>query len=112
MKTTKIFIVIAILAFASMSYAKVDNLPHPIKISLRKACEHRGIVMAIYQQIDPRTFLQNDQHGYYCATVYYHRITYIIYGKYEEWVDFFLRDPIDDQLDTSGIKHRALKPIK
>lgn len=112
MKTTKIFIVIAILAFASMGYAKADNLPHPIKISLRKACEHRGIVMAIYQQIDPRTFVPIDQNRYYCVTVYYRRITYVIYGKYEEWVDFFLRDPIDDQLDTSGIKHRAFKPIK
>ena len=108
MKTTKILIVIAIFAFASMSYAKADNLPHPIKISLRKACEHRGIVFAIYQQIDPRTFLQNDQNGYYCATVYYHRTSYFIYGKYEEWVDFFMRDQNKEQPETSEIKHCVL----
>ena len=104
MKTTKFFIIIAIFAFASMSYAKVDNLPTPIKISLRQACEHRGIVMSIYQQIEPRTFLQNDQNTYYCATVYYHRVTYIIYGKYEEWVDFFMKDQMDDQLNTPKTK--------
>ena len=43
MKTAKFFIIIGIFAFASMSYAKVDNLPHPLKISLRQACQHRGI---------------------------------------------------------------------
>lgn len=92
MKTAKFFIIIAIFAFASMSYANVDNLPHPLKISLRQACQHRGIVMAIYQQIEPSVFLQNDRNTYYYATVNFHRVTYVIYGKYEEWVDFFARD--------------------
>ena len=100
MKATKFFIIIAIFAFTSMSYAKVDNLPHPLKISLRQACEHRGLVLAIYQQIEPRVFLQNDQNSYYYARVNFQRNTFIIYGKYEEWVDFFNRDIVDDQLNT------------
>ena len=100
MKATKFFIVIAIFAFASTSYAKTDNLPHPIKISLRKACEHRGIVMAIYQQIDPRTFLQPDQNRYYCTRISFQHKTYVIYGKYEEWIDFFRRDLKNDQPAT------------
>ena len=92
MKATKFLIVIAIFAFVSMSYAKTDNLPHPLKITLRQACEHRGMVLAIYQQIKPGPFLQNDQNTYYTARVYFQRRVFIVYGKYEEWVDFFNRD--------------------
>ncbi len=112
MKTTNIFIIITILAFVSASYAKTDNLPHPVKISLRKACEHRGIVKSIYQQVDSRTMLQPDQNRYYCARIEFQHKTYVIFGKYEEWVDFFLRDAINNQPGTSENESNSFKSTK
>jgi hypothetical protein len=93
MKAATILIVFSILAFTFTTYAQEKTATRAKKITLRKACEHRGMVMAIYHQIDPRNLLQNDRHGYYTATVYFSRNTYVIYGKYEEWSAFFQRRP-------------------
>ncbi|MCD4681932.1 MAG: hypothetical protein K8R86_01505 [Bacteroidales bacterium] len=95
MKATKFVLIIAMLAFVSMSYA--DKKPGPtltVKISLTKAIQNPGLVRAIYNQVSERTLLAQEQNGLYTAKVNYHRVVYVIYGKYEEWRNFFVMDPI------------------
>jgi len=105
MKATKILLSIAFLAFATMSYSSNDPEPQgAVKISLKKAMEDRGLVKAIYQQIDPRTFLQNKHDGPYIANVYFRHVYYAIFAKYEEWVKFFLMDPNDEMPDVLQAK--------
>ena len=111
MKASKFALVIAFVAFATMVFAQVErpnqNEPAPtpicVKISLEKALWNHGLVKAMYQQIDQRTFLQNEQNGLYIANVTYRRVHYAIFGKYEEWVNFFLMDPIDDATDAAPV---------
>jgi hypothetical protein len=60
----------------------------------------------MYQQIDQRTFLQNKQNNsLYIANVTFRRVHYAIYGKYEEWVNFFLMDIIDDATDAATVNN-------
>ena len=98
MKATKLILVIAFLAFATMSYSTeiVEIGSNTVKISLKKAMENHGLVKAIYQQVDPRTFLQNEQNGLYIAHVNFRRIHYVIYGKLEEWKAFFRLAPVEE----------------
>jgi len=97
MKATKIVMIVALMAFVAMAYADVDPGPNSlsIKISLKAAKQDRGLVHAIYQQVDPRLLLQGEQ-PLYTAKVKYRKVTFVIYGKYKEWADFFLMDPSDD----------------
>ena len=102
MKTIKIVMFVALMAFVAMAYADVDpgSAKFSVKISLRLAKQDRGLVQAIYQQVDPRALLQNDQ-ILYTVKVKYHNVVYVIYGKYKEWVRFFWMDPKD------GTKEKA-----
>ena len=100
MKATKLILAIAFFAFSTMIFAQTkrpdQNEPAPtqicVKISLEKALASQGLMKAMYQQIDQRTFLQNEQNNLYIANVNYRRVNYYIYGKYEQWVSFFLMD--------------------
>ncbi len=94
MKATKLFLVIAFFAFATMSYANNDPAQQKVvKISLKKAMESRGLVNAIHHQIDWKAFLSNEHDAPYIAIVYFMHVRYAISGTYEEWVKFFLKDP-------------------
>ena len=102
MKATKIVMFIALFAFVSTAYADVDPGPQTfsVKISLKAAKQDRGLVHAIYQQVDPRVLLQNDQILYF-AKVKYGKVVYVIFGKYREWKRFFYMDPIDDPAEKA-----------
>ena len=105
MKATKFVLIIAFLAFATMSYSSNDPAPQKVvKITLKKAMENRGLVNAIYHQVDPRTFLQNEHDAPYIANVYFRHVHYAIFAKYEEWVKFFLKDPNDVTPDVLKAK--------
>jgi hypothetical protein len=111
MKAIKLVLVIAILGIAGLSYADVDPGPRTFKVTLQKAMESRGLVRAIYQQVD-QSFLQVDQNGYYVARVVYNHSIYVIYGKYEEWVRFFSMD-LDGELVRSSLNNNQMaKPVK
>ncbi len=57
MKATKFVLIIAFLAFATMSYSSNDPEPQRVvKITLKKAMGDCGLVQAIYQQIDQKIF--------------------------------------------------------
>jgi len=98
MKTTKIVMIVALMAFVAMSYAQVEQAPTlSIKISLNAAKQDRALVSAILQQVDPRILLQGDQ-VLYTAKVKCRNVTFVIFGKYKEWVKFFSMYPtIDDK---------------
>ncbi|MCD4731139.1 MAG: hypothetical protein K8R74_11085, partial [Bacteroidales bacterium] len=70
-------------------------------ISLEKALRSLGLATAMYQQIDQRTFLQNEQNSLYIANVTFMHVHYAIFGKYEQWLSFFKMDIIDDATDAA-----------
>ncbi len=111
MKAIKLALVIAILGCASLSYADVDPGPLSVKITLKKAMESRSLVRAMYQQID-KSFLQVDQNGYYVARVIFNRNIYVIYGKYEEWIRFFLMDLDGEPVKSSLNSSQMAKPVR
>jgi len=107
MKTTKIVMLVALFAFVGMTYAGVDPGPSPfsVKIYLKLAKQDRGLVNAIYQQVDPRILLQNDQ-IYYAAKVKYKRANFVIVGKYREWKQFFYMDTKDNPKEKGPRNHK------
>jgi hypothetical protein len=111
MKAIKLALVVAILGLATMSYADVDPGPLSIKISLKKATQNRGLVSAMYEQID-RSFLEVDQNGYYVARVVFNRNIYWIYGKYKEWVEFFSMDLEGEPERSLANKNPMVKPVR
>ena len=111
MKATKIVMLVALFAFVGMTYAGVDPGPAPfsVKIHLKVAKQDRGLVNAIYQQVDPKVLLQNDQ-IFYAATVKYKRATFVIVAKYREWKQFFYMD-LSDNPKEKGPRNPNDQPI-
>jgi len=111
MKATKIVMLVALFAFVGMTYAGVDPGPAPfsVKISLKLAKQDRGLVHALYQQVDPRVLLQGDQ-IFYSAKVKYRNATYVIVGKYYEWKRFFFMDPSDNP-KVKGPRNHTDQPL-
>ncbi len=93
MKTTKIFLVIAIFSFATMGFSQKHgaNKALSVRISLNCAQQNFGLVVAMYHQLND-DFLQNETNGYYVAQVIYKNTPYLIYGNLQEWKLFFSRD--------------------
>ncbi len=90
MKTVKFLLVIAAVSFASMIFAS----EHPAKksftvtISLEKAMNCKALSSEMIKHLNPG-FLSKEKKQLYFATMRYRNITYVIYGKYNEWVTFF-----------------------
>ena len=98
MKATKFLLVIAFLAFATMSYSVEKDLGQDaVKISLKKAMENRGLVQAIYQQVNLRDLITpGGINTTYIARVKFKHTNYVIYATYQEWVNFFVMDPFEE----------------
>ncbi len=91
MKAKKFISVLAILALASEGWS--DETPQAShRDTMRKACEYLWLVLTIYQHIDPRTFMQQELQEYYTVIVQNDDAKYMVYGKFNEWEDFFMRD--------------------
>jgi hypothetical protein len=95
MKTLKFVLIAAILSLGTMSFTIEDPGPFSsapdqlaVKISLRAAMQNHGLVVAMHSQLD-RSFLQSDQNGPYMVQVNYKRVSYFVFGSYEEWRAFF-----------------------
>ena len=50
------------------------------------------MVKAMYNQIDPG-IIHDEQQAIYYAVIKFNHTTYLIYGKLEQWINFFLMDP-------------------
>ena len=93
MKATKFFLMIALVSFALMSFAgnDVDRFTPKVKISIEKAAHNPGLAKAIYQQVD-QSILENDAPTFISVEVKYNKTLYLVYGTYNQWMDFFTRD--------------------
>ena len=92
MKATKFVSIITILAFASESFKEEQSLPEVKTDTLQKACTYLWLVITIYKYIDPGTLFQVETNDYYTVVVHFNQIEYLVYGKQEEWEDFFKKD--------------------
>ena len=90
MKTMRFFLMIAAVSFATMIFAS----KHPAKkefsvtISLEKALECKALSSEMVKHLNPG-ILSEEKPGSYYATIRFRNITYVIYGKYQEWASFF-----------------------
>ncbi len=107
MKATKFVLVAALMSFVMMSFAQSESArnsnPFAVKISISKAMENPGLVKAMYRQIDEKTVLAGEPAGYITAQVSYGHVTHFIYGKYSEWLRFFV---IDKMLTRKNVIQR------
>jgi hypothetical protein len=94
MKTLKFALIAALVACTMVSLSYADGFtgkPKPIKVvnlTLEKAVQIPGLVVAMYQQIDKDDFL-NNTHLILVAEVVYQGTLYRISGSFEQWVLFF-----------------------
>ncbi|MBN2173926.1 MAG: hypothetical protein JW731_07335 [Bacteroidales bacterium] len=93
MKTAKLMLTLAFLAFGTMLFATSVN-PEPesavIKIKLGEALMNRGLVNAMYVQLDLDAVLRSENQGICRARVKYRSNLYEIHASKAEWVAFFI----------------------
>ncbi len=94
MKTTKFFLIVALLAYAALSYSQPEPVktPYTIKISFERAMQKPGLVLAMRQQLN--VSLINSTSGghvpeYFYGYVIYKSQRYCICGTLKEWKAFF-----------------------
>jgi len=98
MKATKLVMIVALVAFATLVFSKPDPGPITIKISLSAALHNVQLVKAMHVQLD-KSFIAVDQPGLYVAKVKLRKTTYIIYGRYSQWKAFFAAEVNDQRKD-------------
>jgi hypothetical protein len=106
MKATKFVLTVALISFAVLAFSRPEPRTLSVKIKLSTALENRTLVKAMYQQLDV-SLLHNDVPGYITARVSYRHVVYYIYGKYEEWKNFFVMDMKDDPVGITPGKRLA-----
>ena len=79
--------VVLACTLVSLSTSATFETRKVVQIPLKMAIQNPGLVLAMFQQLDPG-FLNNNQH-YYIVRVYYGYNIYEISGTYEQWVRFF-----------------------
>jgi hypothetical protein len=98
MKTTKIFLITALMLFATMSF----STNHPanssstgtaapqlnVKISLQEALLNPQLTMFMQQQVFP-DLLKRGPDNLYFAELIFNNTLYHIYGTREQWMNFF-----------------------
>jgi hypothetical protein len=93
MKTKNLILIVALIAFATVSYsqstAERTNIPVTVKISLKQALLNPELVRILHEQIKPDFAPSAGTAKYYTVVVYYHGIRYAIFGTFEEWKLFF-----------------------
>ena len=92
MKTAKLAMITALVAFALMSFANANLGFSKNVISLKEASYKTELVRAIYSQVNPLEFLQSESSGLYTAQVVVKKVVYLITGTYKEWRFFFMGD--------------------
>jgi hypothetical protein len=96
MKTTKLILVAALMAFATIGFSQTRSAdvnqakPTPelsLNISLTSALHNPGLVGAMRAQLDP-SFLTGDQRWYTVPVRYRHQVYYVS-GSLGQWKRFF-----------------------
>ncbi|MEZ5195433.1 MAG: hypothetical protein R2764_03250 [Bacteroidales bacterium] len=95
MKTTKVILVTALMAFASIGFAQSEVQPmtkkhithNKILIAFQDAIQIHGLFTEMHRQVSPDILIP-DQYAYY-AHVNYRGNLYVIKGSYDSWAHFF-----------------------
>ncbi len=112
MKTTKMFLTVALMAFAIMAYSMPDiEKGVAVKIKFRTALENRALVKAMYQQLDV-SLLHQDVPRYIVGKVNLGNAVYYIYGRYAEWKNFFIMDLNEDPVGKKAPGKKLSSRIK
>ena len=93
MKTSSILMIAALIAICSLAHAQTETDGNHVtaSIPLKSAINNPGLVHAMYEQLN-QEFLNGTMQRVYHVKVIYKRITFDIYGSYDEWTLFFLMD--------------------
>lgn len=91
MKTAKLAMIAALVAFGMTSFSANDPevYPREVKISLQHAKCERSLVYAMYHQIDQHDLLAKELPGLYVARVRCANTIYLVHATYKEWKTFF-----------------------
>jgi len=92
MKATKFVSIIAILACASTGHKDKEALQTVKTDVINRAYEYLWLVIAIFQYIDPSKLIHSVSSDYFTVVVHKNQTEYLVYGKQEEWEDFFKKD--------------------
>jgi hypothetical protein len=90
MKTMRLVFLMTIVAFATTTFAGEHPTwkPVDIKISLEHALNNKALASEMMMHLNAG-FLAVEQPGLYCAKLRFGHNNYTIYGKYQEWKQFF-----------------------
>jgi hypothetical protein len=110
MKTLKFAMIAALIACTMVSLASTDGFkskPKMIRVlnlTIEKAVQNPGLVVAMHQQIDKNELLGTLQH-YYVTNVTYNGVTYRISGTLSQWLRFFgltIEPPVNPRNKNAG----------
>jgi len=96
MKTTKVILVAALMAFAAIGFSQTDYKQKPpptptptfsVLIPINKAMQNADLVSAMRAQLDP-SFLLINARVYTVPVRYHHSIVYVT-GTAKQWKWFF-----------------------
>ena len=90
MKTAKLMLLVAFLAFGTMLYTQALPEYQVVKVKLTEALQNKGLVQAMQAQLDLNEILRVESNGLYSAKVKFNRKVYVIYGTKKQWVAFFI----------------------
>ncbi len=102
MKTTKFFLIVALLSFATLNFSQPNdgNRNALIKITLKSAMHNPELNKAMHEQIDSGFLDQTGTVDRLLSTRFVHRgVVYMVFGTYAEWKVFFsveLDNPIPE----------------
>lgn len=103
MKTTKLILTVGLIFLTVLAFSKPEPAHKSAKIKLSQALQSRGLVQAMYQQLDVSFLNSANQVGLITLRVKFRGIVYLISGKYLEWKNFFVMDQEDpDQSPKTG----------
>jgi len=92
MKTTKFFLIVALLSYATWTISQSinDDRQNVIGISLKEAMQNPRLVQVMHDQLRPN-FLDpaGTTDKLYYAQIIYGRRIYSVYGTYNAWMIFF-----------------------
>jgi len=90
MKTMRLVLIMTIVALATTTFAgeHATRKTLDIKISLEHALNHKALASEMMMHLNAG-FLAVEKRGLYAAKLRFGRNNYVIYGKYQEWKQFF-----------------------
>lgn len=102
MKTTKLILITALMAIATLGFSFTESLPRNTGqtvdmksnlVPLKYAMKIPGLYIAMHQQISPDFLVHSNQQSF-TFRVKVHQKEYFVSGLKNEWVKFFSKELI------------------